>query len=32
MRKILGIFEVFLGVFEKAKEKQDKERPSPEHF
>ena len=24
MRKILGVFEVFLGVFEKIKEKKDK--------
>ena len=25
MRKILGVFEVFLGVFEKTKEKKDRE-------
>ena len=25
MRKILGVFEVFLGIFKKTKEKQDRE-------
>ena len=25
MRKILGVFEVFLGIFEKTKEKKDRE-------
>ena len=25
MRKVLGVFEVFLGVFEKTKEKKDRE-------
>ena len=27
MRKILGVFEVFLGIFEKTKEKEDRDCP-----
>ena len=33
MRKILGVFEIFLGVFEKTKEKKDRtQRPQLENW
>ena len=32
VREILGVFEVFLGIFEKTKEKKDRELPPPVDF
>ena len=32
MRKILGVLEVFLGIFEKTKEKKDRVMPVPNSF